>query len=140
MSCNELSSTEVASEISRTVTKTRKTQSCSQTRDDLTKVRGIGPASQKVLLKNGIESFEQLAQMNTEELNGIFEKQSNRFSMIDVSTWATQARAFADSRSFASEEETLLNEVNEIRDMATSANRSTEKPAVNKRAKEKQSS
>ena len=125
-------STAGTSQASRTATKTQKTQ----TRDDLKKIRGIGPASQKVLFANGVETFEELAQRSPEELCQMFENQNNRFSMLDVSTWPTQARAFTDLQQ-TSEEEALLNEVNEIRDIAKSANRSAEKPATERQAKAK---
>ena len=101
----------------------------STTADDLTRIRGIGPASQKVLRQNGIQTFEQIAQMSPAELDRIFEQQKNRFSMLDVTTWPNQAKTFADSQQVMSEEETLLNEVNEMREIASNATMPTDAPA-----------
>ena len=103
------------------------TRSKSSKSDDLKRIRGIGPATQRVLRKNGIVRFEQVAKMSAQQLNDLFANMQSRFQLLDTSTWPTQAEAFASGLDTEVE---LLNEINSIRDIASSSS-----PAVEKTSK-----
>ena len=94
----------------------------SATRDDLTKIRGIGPAACRVLRQNGVVRFEQVAKMSVQELTDLFADTKSRFQMLDTSTWPAQAEALA---SGLDSEVELLNEINSIRGITTSSSSST---------------
>ena len=64
--------------------------------DDLTKIRGIGPATAELLRKSGITSFRQLQEAGTERIQLILASGGSKFGLIDSSLWASQAR-FASS-------------------------------------------
>ena len=92
--------------------------------DDLTRIRGIGPATQRVLRSNGIQSFDQIASMTSDEIGNLFADEQTRFSMLDTTTWPSQAREFVNERSGSLDAELgVLDEVNSIRCIAsTNAN------------------
>ena len=84
--------------------------------DDLTKIRGIGPASQKILFKNGIFRFEQIAGMTGEQLEEIFEEYRERFQLLNPNAWPKQAKAAIKKRSGNLQiEDSLLNEIESLR-------------------------
>jgi len=90
--------------------------------DDLTQIRGIGPATQRVLRENGVQSFDQVAKMNSDQLGELFADLETQFRLIDTTTWPSQAQEFVNERSGTCMETNLLNEVNSIRNIASTAN------------------
>lgn len=58
-------------------------------KDDLTQIKGIGPAIEKLLNENNIFSFKDLSVMNTDDLRAILSKKN--FRLADPSTWVAQA-------------------------------------------------
>ena len=67
-----------------------------QALDDLTKIRGIGPATEKLLRTNGIQCFAQLAELDVSQIASLF-KDNSRFQLIDIENWSKQAATFAKS-------------------------------------------
>jgi len=65
----------------KTVKKTQK--------DDLTQIKGIGPAIEKLLNENNVFSFTDLSVMNTDDLKAILSQKN--FRLADPTTWVTQA-------------------------------------------------
>ena len=61
-------------------------------RDDLTKIKGVGPAIVRLLGKYGIDSFEKMTKVTVKDLREILEEGGSRFRMHDPSTWVEQAR------------------------------------------------
>ena len=53
--------------------------------DDLTAIRGIGPATQKLLGEKGIRRFEQIASMKSEQFEELFAEHQERFNLVDLS-------------------------------------------------------
>ena len=99
------------------------TGSGSSASDDLTKIRGIGPATTKVLNANGIHRFEQLAEMSSQQLEDLFADMASRFKMQDRSTWPAQAKSFASQRGGAEDTEMeILEDINSIRAIASESN------------------
>ena len=60
--------------------------------DDLTKVRGIGPATAELLNEAGITTFKTLTEAGTERLQEILTAGGDKFSAIDPSLWCKQAQ------------------------------------------------
>lgn len=59
--------------------------------DDLTKIRGIGPATNEFLRSIGIRSFTELATTNIDELASAISSQGERFKTAKPAEWARQA-------------------------------------------------
>ena len=101
--------------------------------DDLTRIHGIGPATQRVLRANGINRFEQLAEMNSAQVESLFEEFPSRFQLLDTSTWAAQAQALvtrcADQMPGLELESGMLDEIDSISNLATTS-ASVSKPEV----------
>ena len=134
--------TENCASVSKPVTKTGSTNrvpttSSYSSSDDLTKIRGIGPATRTVLKENGIHSFAQVAKMSPEELTDLFADKQSRFKMQDTSNWPAEARSFVSQQLSVDDAETeLLDEVNEIRSIASTSNSSANSTS-NSRVKSK---
>ena len=101
--------------------------------DDLTKIHGLGPASKKVLNSKGINSFAQVASMTSQQLAALFAESAKRFQLIDPSTWPAQALQFASAQieqeaTVINLETEILDEIDSIRDMASSAKTSSSAP------------
>ena len=60
--------------------------------DDLTQVRGIGPATAELLKDAGIITFEALADVGTVRLQEILDAGGTKFEAIDPSLWCRQAQ------------------------------------------------
>ena len=58
-------------------------------KDDLTQIKGIGPAIEKLLNENNVFSFKELSIMNTDDLKAILSQKN--FRLADPSNWAAQA-------------------------------------------------
>ncbi len=61
-------------------------------KDELQKIRGIGPTLERRLLANGISSFEQIAEMTPEELVQLAEQLSIANKLPARDAWGEQAR------------------------------------------------
>ena len=94
--------------------------------DDLTRIKGIGPAAQKHMRKQGVNTFEDIANMAVEELKSLFSSDS-RFQMLKQDTWPEQARTFFNEQQDAScvAEENILDEIQSLTEMGSSVNEST---------------
>lgn len=66
-----------------------------ETGDDLTMIEGIGPKIQELLYKNGINTYSQLADSETEQLQEILAAGGSTFRLADPTTWPRQARLAA---------------------------------------------
>ena len=60
--------------------------------EDLTKVRGIGPATAELLQDAGITTFKALAEAGTARLQEILDAGGTKFDAIDPSLWCRQAQ------------------------------------------------
>ena len=60
--------------------------------EDLTKVRGIGPATAELLQDAGITTFKALAEAGTARLQEILDAGGTKFDAIDPSSWCRQAQ------------------------------------------------
>ena len=60
--------------------------------DDLTMVRGIGPATAELLNGAGITTFKALADVGTDRLQKILDTGGAKFDAIDPSLWCRQAQ------------------------------------------------
>lgn len=67
-------------------------------KDDLTKIEGIGPKIQEILVKNGLDSYEDLANCKAKGLKMILEAEGSKYQMHDPTTWPQQARFAADGK------------------------------------------
>ena len=63
--------------------------------DDLTKIRGIGEKIAELLIANGIDSFEKLANSTFETLRAILDTTGARAKTYDPTHWAKQAKLAA---------------------------------------------
>jgi predicted flap endonuclease-1-like 5' DNA nuclease len=68
------------------------------TKDDLTKIEGIGPKIAELLNKGGIVSFDDLAKSKKGTLSEILEAAGSRYAMHDPKTWAQQAKLAASGK------------------------------------------
>ena len=92
---------------------------CSMDPDDLTAIRGIGPATQKVLREKGIQRFEQVANMTSDQLSELFADRQDKFNLLDPATWPQQAQSLLRNRVTDEElENGLMNEIQSIAQMA----------------------
>lgn len=69
------------------------------TKDNLTKIKGIGPKIQGLLNDKGIKTYKDLATAKKSTLDAILEEAGPRFQMHDPSTWMKQAKEFVQSSS-----------------------------------------
>lgn len=67
------------------------------TKDDLTKIVGIGPKIAGLLAVNGIGSFSRLAKSRVDDLQRILEAGGPHFRLADPAAWAEQAKLAAVS-------------------------------------------
>ena len=81
--------------------------------DDLTKIRGIGPATAKFLNENGITRFEQLADMEETRLQQLLENAGPQFQKIGWSSWSRQA-GFASKSDWKGLDECYNQQQNEL--------------------------
>ena len=75
--------------------KNKKT-STKNSKDDLTKIEGIGPKIAKVLSDNGIKTFDDLASSKVEDISKILNE--NKLSNHSPDTWAKQATLAKDGK------------------------------------------
>ena len=68
------------------------------TKDDLTKVEGIGPKVQGLLNEAGINTFADLAAKTPEELDTILDAAGSIYKTMDEGSWPKQAKLAADGK------------------------------------------
>lgn len=68
------------------------------TKDDLTKIEGIGPKVKELLYENNILTFSDLAKTKTEEIKAILEPKGGIYASMDPTTWPEQAQLAADGK------------------------------------------
>lgn len=66
------------------------------TQDDLKVVEGVGPKIESLLNEAGINTWAQLADAPTEQVQAILDEAGPRYRMHDPATWAKQARLAAN--------------------------------------------
>ena len=90
----------------------------SNTKDDLTQIKGIGPATQKRLNAKGVHSLVQIANMDVQQIAGILEGLDGQFNLVDPETWQTQARELlgAGWNTATDIESSIVSEINELAD------------------------
>lgn len=68
------------------------------TKDDLTKIEGIGKKIEALLYKNKIHSYRQLSKATITNLKAILDLGGNKFSMHNPGTWPRQAKLAAEAK------------------------------------------
>ncbi|MCB1638726.1 MAG: hypothetical protein KDI15_07750, partial [Thiothrix sp.] len=63
--------------------------------DDLTRLEGIGPNTEKLLNEAGIRNYARLATMSRDDLRRILEAAGSQFKMQDPKSWPYQAELAA---------------------------------------------
>ena len=66
--------------------------------NDLTAIEGIGPATKKLLMNNGITTWQELADTTTDNLHRILDEAGSSFQLVDPTTWVNQAKLAAEGR------------------------------------------
>ncbi|TLV01293.1 hypothetical protein [Dyadobacter luticola] len=66
--------------------------------NDLKLIEGIGPKIEELLNKEGIHTFEQLAETSAIRIVGILKKAGPRFQIHDPSSWPRQAALAKDQK------------------------------------------
>ena len=66
--------------------------------DDLKAIEGIGPATDKLLRENGINTWRELANTSAESIKAILSAAGSRFALGDPTTWPKQAELAADGK------------------------------------------
>ena len=67
-------------------------------RDDLKRISGVGPKLERLLHKNGITTFEQLARLNPAEVEALDEQLKSFKGRIIREEWQQQARQLAEEK------------------------------------------
>ena len=81
--------------------------------------------AQKHLRENGVNTFEEIANMSVEELKALFSSNS-RFQMLKQETWPSQARDFftSDQKGDCDSEQNILDEIRSLSEMSSSVKES----------------
>lgn len=79
-----------------TVKKTVTKKTTSGKGDDLTKIEGVGPVTEKVLNKAGYKSFADIADSKVGELRDLLS--DNKLGKFDPKSWSKQARLARDEK------------------------------------------
>jgi NADH-quinone oxidoreductase subunit J len=66
--------------------------------DDLKKIKGVGPKLERLLHKNGIYTFSQIAELNATQLQDLDSKLEEFKGRIARDNWIEQARALAGEK------------------------------------------
>lgn len=66
--------------------------------DDLKAIEGIGPATDKLLRENGINTWRELSNTSADRLKAILTAAGSRFALGDPTTWPKQAELAADGK------------------------------------------
>ena len=62
-----------------------------KTKDDLTKIEGIGEKAEKALNASGINTYADIAKSSPEELKTLLDMAKGQFNAADTTTWPEQA-------------------------------------------------
>ena len=73
-----------------------KPETASRLSDDLTRIEGIGPKIQELLVSRSIDTYRKLADQSPEELKEILEDVGGTFRTHDPTTWPEQATLAAN--------------------------------------------
>ena len=76
--------------------KADKGTSTKRKKDDLTRIEGIGPKTNDILLAKKITTFRKLAGTKVSRLRKILDEAGSRFKSMDPTTWAEQSQLAAD--------------------------------------------
>ncbi|MEM6963439.1 MAG: hypothetical protein AAF573_01655 [Bacteroidota bacterium] len=68
-------------------------------KDNLTKIKGIGPKIQSILNEADIMTYQDLANAKKADIEKILEEAGPRFNAHDPDTWMKQAKALAEATS-----------------------------------------
>ncbi|MCJ7801198.1 MAG: hypothetical protein MUP82_02440 [Candidatus Marinimicrobia bacterium] len=60
--------------------------------DDLKEIFGVGPVFEKMLHKNGINSFKQVAELNSNDINDLSDQLNSFKDRIVRDAWASSAK------------------------------------------------
>lgn len=101
-------------------------------KDNLTKIKGIGPKIQSILNAAGIMTYNDLATAVKEDIEKILEDAGPRFNAHDPSTWMKQAKEFATT----SEAKETTKPKKESKPKVKTSKAKKEKPATKKTKKE----
>jgi len=74
---------------------TTKVQKIVIEKDDLTKIKGIGPKAASILTKAGYGSFIMVANANKTELEAVLAKAGTRYMRLNPAPWIKQAKKMA---------------------------------------------
>ena len=66
--------------------------------DDLEKIEGAGPKAAEALVAAGVDTFEKVAAMKSEDLSTILSEASSNLAHIVTDTWPKQAKLAADGK------------------------------------------
>lgn len=64
--------------------------------DDLTRIEGIGPKTNELFQKQGLSSYQQIADMDESSLKNALTEGGDRFRILDPFTWPKQAQLILD--------------------------------------------
>ena len=78
--------------------KVLKESSVADTKDDLTKVEGVGKKIEALLYKNKIYSYKQLSKSTISSLKSILDAAGSKFAMHNPGTWPKQAKLAAEAK------------------------------------------
>ena len=84
--------------------------------DDLTEIKGIGPATEKALHRHGITSFAQIATLGKRRLAELLAEFNDQFGLVDSETWADKAREIlGEGFEVTQTESEILAELSDIK-------------------------
>jgi predicted flap endonuclease-1-like 5' DNA nuclease len=94
----KIASLEAALETAKTSNAVMATSLQEATKDDLTKIEGVGPAIAKLFNEDGLHSFDDVAKAGTPRLQAILDKAGERFKIHNPGTWCEQAAMARDGK------------------------------------------
>lgn len=71
-------------------------------KDDLTRIEGIGPKTEKILNENGIINFSQLAEKTLDELRSVLTTAGSVYLRHNPESWPEQAALLASGKKWKS--------------------------------------
>ena len=89
---SETTRSETTSTSNRTTDTPRAARTGESRKDNLTRIKGIGPATEKLLQDSGVHTFDQLLAADETWLQTLLAKAGSTFHTIDPSTWRDQAK------------------------------------------------
>ena len=67
-------------------------------KDDLTKIEGVGPKAAEYLAAAGIDTFEKVSNEKADKMKEILTEASSRMAHLDPTSWPKQAKMAADGK------------------------------------------